>query len=66
MPSDSKPSRVGYAQELPAVGVARVGSVQALELSTALQLAALVESSDDAVIVLSLEGLIATWSAGAP
>jgi putative two-component system response regulator len=65
MPSDSKPSRVGYAQELPAVGVARVGSVQALELSTALQLAALVESSDDAVIVLSLEGLIATWSAGA-
>jgi putative two-component system response regulator len=36
-----------------------------LELSTALQLAALVESSEDAVIVLSLDGLIATWSEGA-
>jgi PAS domain S-box-containing protein len=36
-----------------------------LELSTALQLAALVESSEDAVIVLSLDGLIVTWSEGA-
>jgi putative two-component system response regulator len=42
-----------------------VESIRALELSTALQLAALVESSDDAVIVLSLDGLIATWSEGA-
>lgn len=40
-------------------------SLRALDLSTALQLAALVESSDDAVIVLSLQGLIATWSEGA-
>jgi putative two-component system response regulator len=39
--------------------------LRALDLSTALQLAALVESSDDAVIVLSLQGLIATWSEGA-
>jgi putative two-component system response regulator len=39
--------------------------LRALDLSTALQLAALVESSDDAVIVLSLQGLIATWSKGA-
>ncbi len=42
-----------------------VESLRALEISTALQLAALVESSDDAVIVLSLDGLIATWSEGA-
>jgi putative two-component system response regulator len=45
--------------------VSAVESLRALELSTALQLAALVESSDDAVIVLSLDGLIATWSDGA-
>jgi putative two-component system response regulator len=65
VPSESKPSRIGCGQDFPAAGLSRVGNLQALELSTALQLAALVESSDDAVIVLSLDGLIATWSQGA-
>ncbi|HEY4916720.1 MAG TPA: HD domain-containing phosphohydrolase [Solirubrobacteraceae bacterium] len=46
-------------------GFARIGSLQALELSTALQLAALVKSSDDAVIVISPEGQITSWSPGA-
>jgi PAS domain S-box-containing protein/putative nucleotidyltransferase with HDIG domain len=46
-------------------GFARIGSLRALELSTALQLAALVKSSDDAVIVLSPEGQITSWSNGA-
>ena len=52
-------------QALPAGGFSRIGSLGALELSTALQLAALVKSSDDAVIVLSLEGQITSWSHGA-
>jgi putative two-component system response regulator len=56
---------VGRGQDPSGAVVSGVESLRALELSTALQLAALVESSDDAVIVLSLDGLIATWSEGA-
>jgi putative two-component system response regulator len=65
MSSDLNPSSIDCGQDAPAAGPSRGGGVRALELSTALQLAALVESSDDAVIVLSLDGLIATWSEGA-
>jgi len=61
----SKPRSAGRAQALTAAGFARIGSLRALELSTALQLAALVKSSDDAVIVLSPEGQITSWSQGA-
>jgi putative two-component system response regulator len=62
---DPKPSSASRAQTLAAGGFARIGSLRALELSTALQLAALVKSSDDAVIVLSPEGQITSWSHGA-
>jgi PAS domain S-box-containing protein/putative nucleotidyltransferase with HDIG domain len=62
---DPKPSSASRAQALAAGGFARIGSLRALELSTALQLAALVKSSDDAVIVLSPEGQITSWSHGA-
>lgn len=60
-----KPRSASRAQPLTAAGFARIGSLRALELSTALQLAALVKSSDDAVIVLSPEGQITSWSHGA-
>jgi putative two-component system response regulator len=63
--SKSKPDTAGRGLDPSGATVAGVASLRALELSTALQLAALVESSDDAVIVLSLDGLIATWSNGA-
>jgi len=63
--SKSKHNTAGRGLDPSRATVAGVASLQALELSTALQLAALVESSDDAVIVLSLDGLIATWSSGA-
>jgi putative two-component system response regulator len=62
---DSKPSSASPTQAPTAAGFARIGSLRALELSTALQLAALVKSSDDAVIVLSPEGQITSWSSGA-
>jgi len=62
---DPKPSSASRAQALTVAGFARIGSLRELELSTALQLAALVKSSDDAVIVLSLEGQITSWSHGA-
>jgi PAS domain S-box-containing protein/putative nucleotidyltransferase with HDIG domain len=62
---DPKPRRASRAQARAAEGFARIGSLRALELSTALQLAALVKSSDDAVIVLSPEGHITSWSHGA-
>jgi putative two-component system response regulator len=61
----SKLAGSGRGQDPSGEVVSSVESLRALELSTALQLAALVESSDDAVIVLSLDGLIATWSDGA-
>jgi putative two-component system response regulator len=61
----SKLAGTARGQDPSGEAVSAVESLQALELSTALQLAALVESSDDAVIVLSLDGLIATWSDGA-
>jgi PAS domain S-box-containing protein/putative nucleotidyltransferase with HDIG domain len=61
----SKPRSASRTQALTAAGFARIGSLRALELSTALQLAALVKSSDDAVIVLSPEGQITSWSHGA-
>jgi PAS domain S-box-containing protein/putative nucleotidyltransferase with HDIG domain len=63
--SYSKPSSTSRAQDHSAARFSRIGSLRALELSTALQLAALVKSSDDAVIVLSLDGLITSWSPGA-
>ncbi len=63
--SHSKSGSASRGLDPSGATVAGVESLRALELSTALQLAALVESSDDAVIVLSLDGLIATWSAGA-
>jgi PAS domain S-box-containing protein/putative nucleotidyltransferase with HDIG domain len=62
---DPKPSSASRAQALAVGGFSRIGSLRALELSTALQLAALVKSSDDAVIVLSPEGQITSWSDGA-
>ncbi len=65
MGSHSKLGLPARGQDPSGEVVSSVASLQALELSTALQLAALVESSDDAVIVLSLDGLIATWSEGA-
>jgi putative two-component system response regulator len=65
VPFDSKPSSTSRRRSSPAGGFSRVGSLRALELSTALQLAALVKSSDDAVIVLSLDGQITSWSDGA-
>ncbi len=65
MHSDSKLSSTSRARGLSAAGFSRIGSLRALELSTALQLAALVKSSDDAVIVLSLDGQITSWSHGA-
>jgi putative two-component system response regulator len=68
LPSAVPRSKLGSAgRGLDGSGAVLSGieSLRALELSTALQLAALVESSDDAVIVLSLDGLIATWSDGA-
>jgi putative two-component system response regulator len=63
--SESKPGKASRMQALPAAGFSRVGSLRALELSTALQLAALVKSSDDAVIVVSPERQITSWSSGA-
>jgi putative two-component system response regulator len=65
VPFDSKPSSTSRRRSSPAAGFSRIGSLRALELSTALQLAALVKSSDDAVIVLSLDGQITSWSDGA-
>jgi PAS domain S-box-containing protein/putative nucleotidyltransferase with HDIG domain len=63
--SESKLSSTSRHQDLSAASFSRVGSLRALELSTALQLAALVQSSDDAVIVISLDGQITSWSEGA-
>lgn len=65
MGPQSKSGLAKRGHDPTSAAVAAVASLQALELSTALQLAALVESSEDAVIVLSLDGLIATWSEGA-
>jgi putative two-component system response regulator len=61
----SSPTGLGSGEGSSDASPAGGESIRELELSTALQLAALVESSDDAVIVLSLDGLVATWSKGA-
>ncbi len=65
MSFDPKLSGASRVQPPAVGGFARIGSVRALELSTALQLAALVRSSEDAVIILSLEEQITSWSHGA-